>query len=183
LTVGIGFTGDFCSWAGSDSLAANSAISERNRMSAPAIQTVVVVPRIFRPCGLEASLLRTELHRIDTVIGILPVASCQAAASRIAFVNSDRNLPVSELHLIADQFGLVAGMLAVAGTAGLPAFLPVYMKVMQIEPAVAKIRILGRVAFAHDLLGMAGKAEGVLGGIVRRGSVGRIVGEQQLAVA
>jgi hypothetical protein len=140
-------------------------------------------PRIFRPCGLDAILLCTELSRIDTVIGILPVTSCKAAASCIAFLKLERNFPAPILHLIADQLGLVTGMIAVTGPACLPARLAVYMQVMQVELAVAKIRIRSRVAFVRDFSRVARKAEGVLGGVVRRGIVGRIIGEKQLAVA
>jgi len=154
-----------------------------NRIKPSRNSVLVFVPRIFRPCGREASLLCLELHRIDTVIDILPVASCNAAASGIAFLKLERKLPLPQLHLIADQLGLVAGMIAVAGPACLPILLLVYMKVMQIEPAVTKIRIRSCVAIARDFFRMARKAEGALGAVIRRGSVGRIIGEKQLAVA
>jgi hypothetical protein len=111
------------------------------------------------------------------------MASCKAAASSIDFLKLERSFPVPELHLIPDQLGLAAGMLAVTCPTGLPAFFLVHVKEMQIELPVAKIRIPCRVAFTRDFFRMAGKAECVSGGIVRRGSVGRIIGEQQLAVA
>jgi hypothetical protein len=129
------------------------------------------------------SLLGTELHRIDTVIGILLVASCKTAAATTAFPKLQRNIPDTELYLVSDQLWLAAGMIRVTCPAGLPAFLPVYMKVMQIDPAIAKIRIRSRVVFARDFFRMAGKAEGIPGGGVRRGNAGWIIGEKQLAVA
>ncbi len=107
----------------------------------------------------ETFSLCIEFHRIDTVIGILTVTSCKAAASGIALFKSKRNLPASELRLIPDQPGLVTAMIAVAGSACESAFLLVYMQEMQIEPAVAKIRIRIRIAFARNLLRMAGIAE------------------------
>ena len=132
--------------------------------------------------SLFVRILCLELRRIDTVIGILPVTSSNAAASGIAFLKLERNCPTPELRLIADQLGLVAGMIAVTSPAGPPTALLAYMQVMQIEPAVAKIRIHIRVAFAYGFLRMAGKAEGVFGWVVGRGSVRRVIGEQQLAV-
>jgi hypothetical protein len=87
---------------------------------------------LFHPRGSDRSLLGIELYRIDAIIIIFSVATCNAAASGIAFLKLEQSFPYPVLHFVSDQPGLVDSMLAMAGPAGLPAFLLVYMKVMQI---------------------------------------------------
>ena len=115
-----------------------------------------------------AKLFRIELHRIEAVVSILLVTSCEATPAGFALGEIYGNFPVPRRHLLADMCRLAAGMLNVAGAAGVRILLPVHMQIVQVEPAVSKISLVVHVAFANDRFFMADEAYGILGRIVCR---------------
>jgi hypothetical protein len=118
----------------------------------------VIRPPGNRPRTFTAKLFRIELHRIEAVVSILLVASCEATPAGFALGKLYGNFPVPGRHLLADVCGLAAGVLNVASATGVSSIPLVHMQKVQVEPAVSKISFVVHIAFANDPFSMASEA-------------------------